>query len=68
MTNSAELTKSKLSLRKQTLAAALAVIAAVALPQLLHVMGRISGLGTALGEMFLPMHFPILLLVRQREF
>ena len=32
MTNSAELTKSKLSLRKQTLAAALAVIAAVALP------------------------------------
>ncbi len=61
MTNSAELTKSKLSLRKQTLAAVLAVIAAVALPQLLHFMGRISGLGTALGEMFLPMHFPVLL-------
>lgn len=41
-------------------AALLAVVAAVALPQLFHVMGYLSGLGTALGEIFLPMHLPIL--------
>lgn len=61
MTNSAVLTKTKLSVKKQALAAIIAVIAAVALPQLFHVMGRVSGLGTALGETFLPMHLPILL-------
>lgn len=40
----------------------LATVAAVALPQLFHVVGDISGLGTALGEAFLPMHLPVLLL------
>ena len=61
MTNSKILTKSNLSFKKQTLAAAIAIIAAVAVPQLFHVMGHISGLGTSLGETFLPMHLPILL-------
>ena len=55
------LRKRKLSIGAQGLAALCALIAAVALPQLLHVMGTLSGLGTALGEIFLPMHLPIIL-------
>ena len=51
----------KLSVKTQTLAGLIAVISAVALPQLFHVMGAASGLGTALGEAFLPMHLPIIL-------
>lgn len=58
MTNLA--TIEKVSIKKQTVAALLAVVAAVALPQLFHVMGYLSVLGTALGEIFLPMHLPIL--------
>lgn len=53
--------KPRLSVKVQTLAAVLAVIGAVAVPQLFHVMGAVSGLGTALGETFLPMHLPIIL-------
>lgn len=49
------------TIKTQTLAAALAVIAAVALPQLLHLMGMGLGLGSALGEVFLPMHIAIFL-------
>lgn len=37
-----------------------AIIAAVALPQLLHIIGLVSNMGTALGETFLPMHIAIL--------
>lgn len=53
--------KPRLSVKFQTLSAILAIVSAVALPQIFHVMGAISGLGTALGEAFLPMHLPILL-------
>ena len=35
--------------------------AAVALPQILHVFGAATGLGTLPGETFLPMHLPVLL-------
>lgn len=55
------LTKKKLSVKVQTLASVTAIVAAVALPQVFHLMGAMSGLGTALGETFLPMHLPILL-------
>lgn len=55
------LSSKKLSVRVQTLAGLIAVISAVALPQLFHLMGSASGLGTALGEAFLPMHLPIIL-------
>lgn len=51
----------KTSLKMQTISAAAAVVAAVALPQLFHMLGAVSGLGTALGETFLPMHLPVLL-------
>ena len=35
--------------------------AAVALPQILHVFGAATGLGTLPGETFLPMHLPVIL-------
>ncbi len=55
------LEKPRLSVKAQTLAAFLAIIGAVAVPQIFHVLGAVSGLGTALGETFLPMHLPIIL-------
>ena len=48
------------SVKLQMLFAAMAVAAAVALPQLVHLIGRISGTGTSLGVALLPMHLPIL--------
>lgn len=51
----------KLTFRTQALAAFGAIAGAVALPQIFHVLGALSGLGTALGETFLPMHLPIIL-------
>ena len=53
--------KTRLSAKAQTLAAIAAIIGAVALPQIFHVMGAVSGLGTKLGETFLPMHLTIFL-------
>ena len=47
--------------KTKTVAALLAVIAAVALPQVFHLLGMVSDLGTALGETFLPMHLAIFL-------
>lgn len=38
-----------------------AVICAVALPQLFHLAGIVSGTGAAVGAAFLPMHIPVLL-------
>lgn len=51
----------KLTLRAKILSVVFALAAAVALPQILHVAGRALGVGTALGEIWLPMHLPILL-------
>ena len=53
--------KPRLSVKVQTLATISAIVGAVALPQVFHLLGAVSGLGTALGETFLPMHLPILL-------
>lgn len=50
-----------LSVKAQALATLAAVIGAVAVPQMFHALGAISGLGTSLGEAFLPMHLPIIL-------
>ena len=49
------------TIKTKTIAAFAAVFAAVALPQLFHLVGAISGYGTVPGEIFLPMHLPILL-------
>lgn len=51
----------KLSVKVQTIAALSAIVSAVALPQVFHGLGAVSGLGTLLGEAFLPMHLPIIL-------
>lgn len=53
--------QSKPSIKTQTFAAAAAIVGAVAVPQVFHLLGAASGLGTSLGEIFLPMHLPILL-------
>ncbi len=58
---SKELFKSKLSVKAQTLAVLISVISAVALPQLAHLIGGYAGLGTSVGEIFLPMHLPVIL-------
>lgn len=53
--------KPRLSIKTQTLATIAAIVGAVAVPQLFHVLGAVSGIGTALGETFLPMQLPIIL-------
>lgn len=53
--------KSKVSVKVQTISAIVAIVGAVAVPQIFHVLGAASGLGTSLGETFLPMHLPIIL-------
>lgn len=42
-------------------ATAVAVVLAVAVPQLFHAVGAFVGAGTGLGEAWLPMHLPIML-------
>ncbi len=59
--NSRSYAMPKLSVGMQSIATAGAVIAAVVLPQLLHLLGKATGTATALGEVFLPMHLPVLL-------
>lgn len=53
--------KPRLSVKLQTVATIVAIIGAVAVPQIFHLLGMISGTGTALGETFLPMHLPIMI-------
>lgn len=55
------ITRQKISVKAQALGALIALVSAVALPQLVHAVGAASGTGTALGETFLPMHLPIIL-------
>ncbi len=51
----------RLSGKAQAVCASAAVVIAVALPQLFHALGSLLHLGTALGEIFLPMHLPVIL-------
>lgn len=55
------LTKPRLSVKAQTLAALAAIVGAVVLPQIFHLLGAALGAGTGLGETYLPMHLPIIL-------
>ena len=55
------LAKKTVSVKTQTLATLMAIVAAILVPQVFHVAGRLLGVGTALGEIFLPMHLPIIL-------
>ncbi len=52
----------KPTVRVKTVATVFAVVAAVAFPQLIHLISGAIGLETALGEILLPMHLPIILL------
>ncbi len=61
ITKTKALEKPSLSIKTQTLATIAAIVGAVAVPQIFHALGAVSGLGTALGETFLPMHLPIIL-------
>ncbi|MDO4379643.1 MAG: ECF transporter S component [Clostridia bacterium] len=51
----------KLSFKAQTLALFAALASAVALPQIFHLVGAVSNLGTTIGASFLPMHLPIMI-------
>ena len=53
--------KQQLSIKAQFIAAFVAIVGAIALPQLFHIVGRAFGLGTSLGEIFLPMHLPVIM-------
>jgi len=55
------LTLNAQAIRNKTLTVIAAVGAALALPQLFHFAGMISGLGAAPGAAFLPMHIPVFL-------
>lgn len=51
----------KTKLTVKGLATLAAIVLAVALPQLFHVLGSVTDMGTALGETFLPMHIAVFL-------
>lgn len=53
--------KPQLSIKAQTLATLVAIIGAVVLPQVFHVIGAVTGLGVVPGNTWLPMHLPIIL-------
>ena len=52
----------KYSAKQQLLWAVAATTAAVALPQICHLLSGHFGLGSQLGEMLLPMHLPVILI------
>ena len=47
--------------KSKTFAGLLAVAGALVLPQLVHWLGAVSGMGSALGETLLPMHLAVIL-------
>lgn len=49
----------KQTLKTKSLIAFIAIVAAVALPQVFHVAGVLSGTETMPGRVFLPMHIPV---------
>lgn len=54
-------TNKRLSVKAQTVGALVAIVSAVALPQIIHLIGAHTGSGSSLGELLLPMHLPIIL-------
>ncbi len=55
------ITKQSRSLKAQTICTIIAIVSAVALPQLIHTLGAAAGIHSLLGEILLPMHLPIIL-------
>ena len=60
MTTSIIIKRPALSIRKQFLAVFLACAVAVILPQLCHLVGKLTGTGMMIGTVLSPMHFPII--------
>ena len=56
-----EMSREKTSASRAVLYGIIGMAAAVALPQVIHVFGAMTGLGTLPGETYLPMHLPVLL-------
>ena len=56
-----DIPKKRFSVGTQMIAGGCAMAAAVILPQIFHVLGAVSGINTALGEILLPMHLPVIL-------
>ena len=56
-----EMSRERISVSRAILYGIIGMAAAVALPQLLHVFGAVTGLGTFPGETYLPMHLPVLM-------
>lgn len=50
----------RLSIKMQTLSAIIAIACAIVLPQLIHTIGIVTGTRSALGEILLPMHLPVI--------
>ena len=50
-----------ISIKIQTLATGIAIVAAIVVPQFFHWLGAVSGSGTAPGVAFSPMHLPIII-------
>jgi LytS/YehU family sensor histidine kinase len=48
-------------LKAKSITVALAVVAAIVLPQIFHLIGLISGTGNMLGSAFLPMYLPVII-------
>ncbi len=61
MSHSAVLNNPRLSVKTQVLAMIGAVVGAVALPQICHLLGAALGIESSLGEILLPMHLTIIL-------
>lgn len=49
------------SIRAKFFTVVLAILCAIALPQVFHAIGLLTGTGTSLGAIFLPMQIPVLL-------
>lgn len=56
------LARSNLNSKRKAVLTVLTIGLAVALPQVFHGIGTVLGIGSVAGEIFLPMHFPVLLL------
>ena len=56
------LRKSVINLSKEAAFILLTVVCAVVLPQIFHVAGVLLGIGGTLGQIFLPMYIPVLIL------
>ena len=60
------LQKTLIKLSKETLFILLTVASAVVLPQIFHVVGAWCGVGGQLGQIFLPMYLPVLIIAFYR--